>query len=219
MQTISSGNFFEDESIYVFFGNKDLDSQSEIFNQKKLIFGKQTHDASIQYVEPVVKPYGSFTFLDSSDGLTTKTKNLSLAIYTADCIPCFIKAKDSLFSLHLGWRGIQKGLFDKALKSTEGPFRVFIGPHIRSESFEVGNEVVGALQKTTVHSQNTWSHLNSKTGKTHISLEKILMQKSLDFKAKVHTLNIDTFTSKLHHSFRASHGGTARNISFAFLKK
>ena len=63
----------------------------------------QTHSNKIEYIETE----GIF----SSDGLVTSTKNISLVVKTADCMPVLIKTESSIAALHVGWKGLQNDIF------------------------------------------------------------------------------------------------------------
>lgn len=84
-----------------------------------------------------------------ADGLITSTPGLPIAIATADCVPIAIAGSSSIAIVHAGWRGLAKGIIEKAIRSfdTLGDMAKMasIGPHIGSCCYEVGEEVVNAV--------------------------------------------------------------------------
>lgn len=217
MKTYSNdlGVIFESEKFFCFFGNKNshlcLDTET-------ILFGKQTHDTVLSKV--VFKPEYTQTTTYSSDGQYTKNKNLKLGLYTADCLPCFIITESQLFSLHLGWKGVLDGLFDKAIKkiNKNEKLNIFVGPHIQKESFEIGEDLKKMFKKSTAHSlQKKW-FLEKSNGRTHLSLIEVLKTKANGYEATFHTSEIDALKSANHYSYRGDDKTKSRNISFAFLK-
>jgi polyphenol oxidase len=81
-----------------------------------------------------------------ADACTTSDGDVVCAILSADCLPLLLCNEEGLpvAAVHLGWRGICSTLLDQAISSfgprTEG-LRAWIGPHIHSEHYEVGEEV------------------------------------------------------------------------------
>lgn len=212
----ANGISFESDTAFIFFGNRLFSNTNEILNENTLVFGKQTHDAKMNFVKETPHA-GSYTFVDSFDGLYTNTPKSKLAIITADCIPCFILDDCNLYSLHLGWRSIEKGLFDSTLLKCQGKITVLIGPHIQQKSFEVESDVVLAFKKNMPKIKNTWFLQQSPT-KYHISLQEILKLKSSHLDVNFISSDIDTYSSNDHNSYRRDHKTSQRNISFAFLK-
>ena len=88
---------------------------------------------------------------DKADGHWSFEPNQALLIQTADCMPVIMLGPNSVFSLHAGWRGIEQNIIQSAarkmkeFKQNPEDFFVFIGPHIKSASFEVGRDVADRL--------------------------------------------------------------------------
>jgi YfiH family protein len=83
------------------------------------------------------------------DALITKTKNLGLAISTADCTNIYLyDSKNKIISaVHSGWEGTEKRILEKTLQKLKEKFNsnphniyVYFGPSISQENYEVGNE-------------------------------------------------------------------------------
>ncbi|MDO9548908.1 MAG: peptidoglycan editing factor PgeF [Candidatus Marinimicrobia bacterium] len=123
--------------------NRDLFLKSINASQKQLACGVQVHGNRVQRVE---NP-GLF---DSTDGLITHTKNIILAIKTADCVPVLLydPGHHVLAVVHAGWRSVKQGILPKSvniMSSEYGakPNEIYcaIGPSIRSCCYEVQRDV------------------------------------------------------------------------------
>lgn len=112
-------------------------------------FQKQVHDDKINYVET----YGD---CGESDALITKTKNLGLAISSADCPAIFIfdPVKKIIAAVHSGWKGTEKQILKKTIRRLKNEFSsnskdlfCYIGPSISQKNYEVGKEVAAKFDE------------------------------------------------------------------------
>ena len=78
-----------------------------------------------------------------------------LAITTADCVPCMVfdRVSGAVGVVHAGWRGLAADIpgaavrsFKKSLGSKVGDLLWAVGPSIDFENYQVGPEVIGALE-------------------------------------------------------------------------
>jgi copper oxidase (laccase) domain-containing protein len=202
----------------VIFGSKtDSLKNLEKLCERPIVFGHQVHEAELLLVNEDLKR--SCCLVTSSDGLWTSSNQIALGIVTADCVPCVIATSESLYSLHLGWRGIHKGLLRKALSKikTKDQLEVFIGPHIHFESFEVQEDFINNF-KSLYPDEEIWSKKTSKG--YHVSLlELIKLDLSLSkVDYTLHIDDVDTYTSDKHFSYRGNNKTSERNITCSFLK-
>lgn len=95
---------------------------------------KQTHSADVAVCSQFPN---EAEVLAEADALIDHDKTHNLAILTADCIPVlFLGEKGNVF-VHAGWMGVKNQIsLNPIIKACE-PHTIFLGPHIRSESFEV----------------------------------------------------------------------------------
>ena len=79
--------------------------------ENRIAFQVQTHSANVQCV---LKP-GIYS---DTDALICNTRNIFLAIQTADCFPVFLYSRaDKIFAvIHVGWRGALLGILDNTLQ-------------------------------------------------------------------------------------------------------
>jgi YfiH family protein len=84
------------------------------------------------------------------DALVTRTPGIALGVSTADCGPVlFVDPKARVIGgAHAGWKGALTGVLESTIDAMErlgasrGGIIAAIGPLIRQESYEVGNEFV-----------------------------------------------------------------------------
>jgi len=120
----------------------------------KIVFASQIHGISVQKVSLS----NANSFISNCDGLITDDKNIFLCIFTADCMPVFMAAKNktAVSLVHAGWRGLAKGILKNAILSFDKYFNikpkeidVYIGPHIKQCCYEVNNDVLSAFNLNT----------------------------------------------------------------------
>lgn len=86
-----------------------------------------------------------------ADGLWSSRSGQKIAIQTADCLPLLIAFEGCVFALHIGWKGLVRGMVPSFVGQVEslglklGQARVLIGPSISPSAFEVGPELVEAF--------------------------------------------------------------------------
>ncbi|WP_407178433.1 peptidoglycan editing factor PgeF [Bradyrhizobium sp. STM 3562] len=85
-----------------------------------------------------------------ADAIVTATANLAIGVTTADCGPVLLvdpKAR-VIGAAHAGWKGALTGILESTIAAMErlgadrGGMIAAIGPLIRQQSYEVGNEFV-----------------------------------------------------------------------------
>jgi len=113
-------------------------------NENMVSYQKQVHEDKINFVDTC----GS---CGESDALITNSKNLGLAISSADCPAIFIydPIKKVIAAVHSGWKGTEKQILTKTIRRLSDEFLCkasdlicYIGPSISQKNYEVGEEVV-----------------------------------------------------------------------------
>lgn len=91
------------------------------------------------------------TEIDATDALVTVSRGIALGVFTADCVPVFIAAKDGSCGgvIHAGWRGIEAGVIEAAIQQLGAACGVkpagitaAVGPHIQPCCYTVGPDVL-----------------------------------------------------------------------------
>lgn len=111
--------------------------------EEKVVFQKQIHSDICSFVT-------SAGFVPNSDAIYTNCDNLYLTITVADCIPILMYSPERkvVSAVHAGWRGTREKILLKSISTIKKHFdidlknlRVYIGPGISAENFEVGYDV------------------------------------------------------------------------------
>mgnify|MGYP001094275241 CR=1 FL=1 len=110
---------------------------------------KQIHSARVTVVRE------ERGVLGEADALATNCAAVLLSIRTADCVPILIADPDAraVAAVHAGWRGVVAGVLPRAVETMQAEFGsrpgsllAAIGPCIRRDAFEVGEEVATQFQ-------------------------------------------------------------------------
>lgn len=160
--------------------NKELLIESIDAEIRDLIIPRQTHGDRIVVIDEGFETLGEVernNILDGVDALITNVKGLCIAVSTADCVPIMICSSDGVVAVvHSGWRGTVAKIVTKCIKRMADTFgsksedlKVFIGPSISVDAFEVGDEVYEAFDFAGFDMQ-TIAKKNDLTGKWHLDL-------------------------------------------------
>ena len=170
---------------------------------ENMVLARQTHTDNIRVVTKADCGKGLTKESDifDTDGLITNEKNIPLVIFSADCIPVLIAAKDgsAIGAVHAGWRGTKMKIPKKAVLLMEKNYGVnpenivaAIGPGIGPCCFEVGGEVAAEFDEKFVTQKgggkfyvDLWqanfdSLLEAGVPKENISIAKICTKCSSD---------------------------------------
>ncbi|MBM3269370.1 MAG: peptidoglycan editing factor PgeF [Candidatus Sericytochromatia bacterium] len=93
---------------------------------------------------------------EQADAVVCGARGVPVAVYTADCTPILLADRHgrAVAAIHAGWRGTAAGVVARAIESLARQFDVAardlvaaIGPAARRCCYEVGEEVVAALEQ------------------------------------------------------------------------
>ncbi|KJJ83454.1 Multi-copper polyphenol oxidoreductase, laccase [Candidatus Omnitrophus magneticus] len=128
-----------------FFQGKPEEDISSLFLSfgftKKIAYMKQIHSERICFV----KDAGEY----EGDGLFTNSKDLSLVVKTADCMPIILHSEVLKITgvIHMGWRSAICGILDNIIRcvniSELSSFKIILGPGMRKCCYSVGEEFFG----------------------------------------------------------------------------
>lgn len=189
----------------IFFGKNaaDLDKISQVYPDITFRTIHQTHsDVCVL----------SSSTSQNADAHYTREPNIGLIVKTADCLPIltYDKSRNLILAIHAGWRGIENQITAKSLQQCDfTPSRIFIGPHILQNSFEVDLDVKEKLLK--VFAQPNDQIFRHDHHKFCINLSAIL-ENQLPIKPE--TLSLDTVTDLRFNSYRRDRANAGRNLSF-----
>lgn len=161
--------FFSDPRIKAYTSTRQFDASFEPVEKKgrpellktagldpsNLIGALQVHGKRIRIVELKDGGRGALEAADAvpdTDGFITHHSKIALSVRTADCLPLFIfdPVNSVLCLLHCGWKSLKEGIVDEALdlliqqfSADASRLEVVLGPCLRDEDFEVGEEFNG----------------------------------------------------------------------------
>ena len=129
--------------------NYRLVAQDLNFDLSRTVLTKQTHTDNIRIVseEDAGKGIIRESDIEDTDGLITDIKNMTLVVFTADCVPILLldPVKAVIAAVHSGWKGTVKKIGGRAaemMKEIYGckPENILaaIGPSIGPCCFEFG---------------------------------------------------------------------------------
>ena len=137
------------ESDYALF-RKELAVSCD-WNSEQFVFARQTHSDHVAVISAATKT----NTVEDTDALITNEPGLFVCIQTADCVPIllFDPVKKVVASIHAGWRGTVSKISGKTIQQMIEKFGCLpsdivagIGPSIHIHAYEVGPEVVTAVQ-------------------------------------------------------------------------
>ncbi len=117
----------------------------------RLVFPSQTHSTNVKRVSPETHA-GE---LADTDALITNTPGLCINVMSADCVPVllFDPVHLAVGAVHAGWRGTVGKILTHTVKAMQREFDTRttdlvagIGPSICAEVYEVGEEVLNAVE-------------------------------------------------------------------------
>ena len=132
----------------------------------------QVHGASVLDADAVGRDRRSEPPGTGHDALVAREKGIAVGVRTADCVPILVAdpATGAVAAIHAGWRGVVAGVVPSALdvlapdRETRGRLLAVIGPHIRVDRFEVGQDVAdriaGASDASVVRSGGAKPHVD-----------------------------------------------------------
>jgi YfiH family protein len=210
------------EEFIVYFGHRgasgDVASLREAFPDLNFCLVNQVHgDRIVQ----------AGSAMEDADGHFTDIPQRALVIQSADCLPLLFCSDRRVMAVHAGWRGVLGGIVaraaDQALAAASD-WRVFIGPHIRWESFEVGLDVserlLGVRPPETSSLRYTRSH--AEADKVYFNLTQLAIDHLIGrgfTMDQITDLGHDTLTDATWASFRRDKHQAGRNLSFVALKR
>ncbi|RZV50679.1 MAG: peptidoglycan editing factor PgeF [Deltaproteobacteria bacterium] len=88
---------------------------------------------------------------EQGDALVTRVEGIGIAARTADCVPVLLAHPPSghVGAAHAGWRGAVAGVVPRAIDALShdpAELVVAIGPHIRVDAFEIGEDVAREIE-------------------------------------------------------------------------
>ena len=169
--------------------------------KKVLIIPNQSHSSKCLIVRKNKSIY-------NCDGVVTRDDKFILGITTADCLPIiFIDYQNKIIGIcHAGWRGLKRNIIENTVNkmlqigSKKSNIRVFIGPCIRKNSYEVSREFINVMK---FKFKGLWT--KKKDNKYYFDLPKLAKHKLNGLGiSEIVDSKIDTFKNIKYFSYRRS---------------
>ncbi len=193
--------------------NEIKDSLIARFKIKEIAYSKQVHS------DIVTDFYGE---IKQGDAIISTGSKLAVGVFTADCVPILIYdyKNKTVAAVHSGWKGTYSNILGKTINKMIKDYKcsseniiVYIGPHIHSCCYEVGEEIrnkflEAGFSEDVIEGNNL--NLN-KCIKDQLSEMKINNSQILE-------IPYCTKCSKEYkfHSYRRDNKSSGRNFSFVF---
>lgn len=124
----------------------------------RIALARQTHGRTVLVVDGTI-PFRGERPVGVGDALATRDSGVLLGIQSADCVPILLSdtAGPWIAAVHAGWRGTAARILDAVLDLLEekgvraSRLVAAIGPRISQGRYEVGPEVVEALEGNHAH--------------------------------------------------------------------
>lgn len=163
--------------------------------------------------------------LGEADALVTDRAGVLLSIRTADCVPLLLVDPDSraIAAVHAGWRGVVAGVLPGAVETMQAEYGTrpaallaAIGPCIRLDAFEVGEEVASQFQ-------DLFPERRDLDRKTHLDLAEACIRQLTRMGVRRESIydcgRCSYRESALFHSFRRDREASGRMIAFAGIRQ
>jgi len=185
----------------------------------RLLFLNQIHSDIVHFIDRI--PSQNL----NGDALITGLAHLLLVVRTADCLPVLMveESRKIIAAVHCGWRGTQKKVIQRALKSMEDHYGcelpsllVALGPSIGPECYEVGRDVQQGFKEAGLPLEVFRPH-PARKDKYFLDLKEANLLQLLSQGVKrenVFTVDLCTRCSNLFPSFRRDGKKAGRMLSF-----
>lgn len=134
----------------------------------------QVHGRHVRAIDAGEEP--AMVRQEDGDALIARRPGTAIGIRVADCTPVLIAHPPSgdVAAAHAGWRGVEQRIVTAAIEALGHPAAelvVAIGPHIRADRFEVGDDVAERLAAVAGEGPSV---VDRSRTKPHVDLTEIL---------------------------------------------
>lgn len=190
-----------------------LSNRAQLFNKlglslESVIVQKQMHGDIVNVVDKFDEDL-------EGDALITKSKNLGLAISTADCTNIYLYDSENkvIAAVHSGWMGTEKRILEKTLnilfdKFNSNPKNIYayFGPSICQKNYEVDLEFALKFDQKYVLPNNEKLLLDLKKANKDMLLRNGITEEHIEID------DICNFENKHFHSYRRDKENSGRAL-------
>ncbi len=166
---------------------------SKQLNQRNIIIPSQVHS------NIVLKIDNNLHNLKPADATISNREDILLGVLTADCAPIIVLGKSFYGIIHAGWKGLINGIIENtiqkilALGEKEQYLKVYVGPHLKRESFEVKDDFIQFF-KTKIDHYEEFIIIKKKI--FFLDFSKLIESKLLNLNIKNYSISEEnTFTN------------------------
>ena len=168
-----------------------------------LFFPDQCHTANIQSITSSDK-----TDLRNTDALITNQPGIGIGVLAADCVPIlfFDPVASVIAAVHAGWKGTVQNIVGKTLHSFKNEYgarpeniHVAMGPCIQQKRYEVGPEVIRAIEALKLKIKEGLILPSPKEGHAFVDLQginKLLLEQQNIHENKIEIIRLCTFENQ-----------------------
>ncbi|MGC3943533.1 MAG: peptidoglycan editing factor PgeF [Chryseolinea sp.] len=193
--------------------NRRLLAEAMKVDERALYLPSQVHKTRIVHVTPATTKEE----LLETDALITTHPGICIAVMSADCVPILLldTRNNVVAAVHSGWRGTVAHILEKTLSemnehygTTGEDIVAGIGPSVSQESYEVGEEVITAVQAAfDTHSQLL---VHTTLQKARLDLWNANRHQLLGFGVPEEQIEISNLCTVIHnHAFFSARKGDA----------
>jgi len=184
-----------------------------LFNVGELFLPEQVHGNEIIDLRNGVQSKLKGDGVRLSNRTSTR---MAYGIRTADCLPIIVSSNDEILLVHAGWRGLAKGIIEKAIKTLMDPgdAKIVIGPAASMDKYEVGMEVVEEIGSSA-------SYTSQKPGKVLLSLQETALNQIVSLgiaRKEAYVSDICTISDPEFHSWRHDRDHMGSNLTFVIVR-
>jgi len=186
-------------------------------------FATQVHGRAVAMVAPGETP--AATAAAKADAVLAAA-DACVGVYVADCVPILVAdaRTGACAAVHAGWRGTVAGVLGETLARLVSAcgarvedLRVAIGPSIGPCCFEVGPEVVAAVEESDPGARAEGA-IVAKAPRDHVDLWGLNHRQALSFGLSPHAVDVARLCTSCEaarfFSYRRDHGKTGQTAAF-----
>lgn len=169
-----------------------------------LLMVNQVHGATVVSSDEILE---AGRILDA-DAIVSIRSDAVIAIRVADCVPILLAGRHGVAAVHAGWRGTAAGIAQAALDALcaaggdrPGDVRAVVGPCISGAAYEVGADVVEAMERVSGAGGARWRTPGS-NGRDHVDLATVNANILTALGVRVEIMRVCTFGTTDLWSYR-----------------
>lgn len=227
-----------------FKGDLKLGSINKIQSETQIPikYAKQIHSDNIY----ILNDLNLDTALIETDAIITKLEGVAIGVYTADCIPFLFSGDGIIGAVHLGRKGIIKGLLNKVIKLLVTQYQIdlnqlkcYLGPSLEFANHTTFYEDSAQIPDKYkyfyplgAHYINNVNIIDNYLKTNDLSLNSLSQRQSVRLDAMGYIIDsliqlgvnqnniacdrIDTFENVNYHSYRRDYPNHGLNFSYIY---